>query len=63
MHKSLDVKSQSWTHACDIFIVELFQYGSLSGVVESASTLSLICTPMFYAQDDSQKQKPHFLLL
>lgn len=62
MHKSLDVKSQSWTHTCDIFIVKFFQYGSLSGVVKAA-TPSLVCTPMFYAEDDSQKQKSHFLLL
>jgi len=62
MHKSLDVKSQSWTHACDILIVKFFQYGSLSGVVQSA-TSSLIYTPVCYAVDDSQKQKSHFLLL
>jgi hypothetical protein len=37
MHKSLDVKSQSWTHACDILIVESFQYGSLSGIVKAAA--------------------------
>lgn len=63
MHKGLDVKPQSWTHARDIFIVEFFQYGSLSSVVKSA-TSSLICsTPMLYTEDDSQKQQSHFLLL
>ncbi len=36
MHKRLDVKSQSRAHACDIFVVEFFQYGGFSGIVKAA---------------------------
>ncbi len=62
MHKSLDVKPQSWTHACDIFIVEFFQYGSLSGIVKAAIP-SPIGIGMFHVEVNLQKQKSHLLLL
>jgi hypothetical protein len=54
MHKSLDVKPQSWTHACDIFIVEFFQYGSLSGIVKAAIP-GLISIGMFHVEVNLQK--------
>ena len=43
MHEGFDVKSQSWTHASDVFIVQLFQYGSLSSIVKAAARV-LVCT-------------------
>jgi hypothetical protein len=42
MHESFDVKSQSWTHASDVFIVQLLQYGSLSSVVKAAAQVLFV---------------------
>ena len=36
MHECLDIEPQSWAHACNIFIVEFFQYGGLSSIVKAA---------------------------
>jgi len=42
MHERFDVKSESWTHASDVFIVQLFQYGSLSSVVKAAAQVPFV---------------------
>jgi hypothetical protein len=42
MHESFDVKSQSWIHASDVFIVQLLQYGSLSSVVKAAAQVLFV---------------------
>lgn len=63
MNKCLDVKSQRWAHACDIFVIEFFQYGGLPGIVKTTST-GFISTRRFPADvDDLQKQQSHLLLL
>jgi len=62
MHECLDIKAESWTHTCDVLVVEFFQYGSLSSVIKAAA-LHFICTRTFHTEDNLQKQKPHFLLL
>jgi hypothetical protein len=36
VHKRLDIESQRWTDACDIFAVQLLQNGGLSGVIKTA---------------------------
>ena len=35
MHECLDVEPQSWAHACNIFIIEFFQYRGLSSIVKA----------------------------
>jgi len=63
VHKCLDVKSQRWAHACNIFIIEFFQYGSLPGIVKTAAP-GIIWTRRFPVDvDDLQKQQSHLLLL
>jgi len=37
MHECLDIKAQSWAHPCNIFVIEFFQYGSLSSIVKAAA--------------------------
>jgi hypothetical protein len=65
MHKRLDVKSQRWAHARNIFVVELFQYGSLPGIVKAAASgaVSRWTRKFPIDVDDLQKQQPHLLLL
>jgi hypothetical protein len=63
MHEGLDVKSQRWAHARNIFVIELFQYSSLPGIVKTA-TPSFTWTRRFPVDvDDLQKQQSHLLLL
>lgn len=37
VHECLDVEPQSWAYACNIFIIEFFQYGGLSSIVKAAA--------------------------
>jgi len=59
MHKCLDVKSQRWAHARDIFVVEFFQYGSLPGVVKTEKQQShlLLLLPVlpYYSEQPHKK--------
>ena len=63
MHKCLDVKSKRWAYACNIFVVEFFQYRSLPGIIETAAP-DIIWTRRLHVDiDDLQKQQSHLLLL
>ena len=55
MHECLDVKAQSRAHARNIFIIEFFQYGGLSGVVKTAAPNSLGFEGFLLNNDDLQK--------
>src|SRR6267154_2135652 len=63
MHKRLDVKSQRWAHACNIFVVEFFQYGSLPGIVKTATPGFIWIRRFPVDVDDLQEQQSHLLLL
>jgi hypothetical protein len=63
MHKCLDVKSQSWAHAHNVFVVEFFQYGGLPGIIKTPAS-DFIWTHRFLVDVDYlQKQQSHLLLL
>ena len=63
MNKRLDVKSQGWAHACNVFVIEFFQYGRLPGIIKPTSTGFTSTRKFAVDVDDLQKQQSHLLLL